>query len=375
MSVEPLERAATAVARDGRLTIEPVRDLHAARAEWTRLAQQSSNVFGTWEWADAWHRHIGSHTQLALAIARRADGSAAAVLPTCVVRGRPVRVVRFLGAGPGDQLGPICAPADQLAAAAALRRHVGATLGDSGLFLGERLWGDDPLGEQLGGIPIRRAASPVLRIDGRDLEQYLASQSRNFRSQWRRRERRVLRTHRVRYRLTEDRDRLESDMQTLMRLHAARWPQYQSGAFSGRRRLFHLEFAGRALENGWLRLWTLELDGRAAAAWYGLRYGGIDYYYQAGRDPAFDHLNVGFVLLCHSVRCAFEDGIEEYRFGLGDEPYKARFADRDPGLDTIAIASGAAGRLALAAIRVALAVPPGIRRSVRRLARAHPPRG
>jgi CelD/BcsL family acetyltransferase involved in cellulose biosynthesis len=345
----------------GHLTLEPVSDLAAARADWSRLAERAGNVFGTWEWADTWYRHLGAGAELAIALSRGQDGEAAAILPLCVARKRPVRVVRFLGAGPSDELGPLCAPADRPATATALRRHVAETLGDSGIFLGERLWGEHRLGAQLGATTVRATASPVLPISGRSFDDFLASRSRNFRNQVGRRERTVARNHRLEYRLTQDESRLEEDMRTLIRLHHAHWRHGESRAFSARRASFHLEFARQALGKGWLRLWTMELDGLPAAAWYGLRYGGIEFYYQAGRDPAFDKLHVGFVLLCHTIRCAFEDGMREYRFGQGGEPYKHRFAESDPGLDTVAITSGARGRLALAAIRSALRLPGRVR--------------
>jgi CelD/BcsL family acetyltransferase involved in cellulose biosynthesis len=352
---------------DDQPTVERVSDLAAARVEWTRLAAQAGNIFSTWEWAAAWHQHLGRGAELAIAIARRPTGEATAILPLSVVRKSPFRLVRFVGAGPADQLGPVCAPAERGDAAVALRLHVDEVLGGSGLFLGERVWGDAPLGPEFGGSVVRHAASPVLPILGASFDDFLASLSRNFRSQVRRRERNLYRAGTVAYRLTEDPDQLDADMHSLMRLHAARWSSGQSTSLSGPRAPFHLDFARRALENGWLRLWTLELDGSPVAAWYGLRYAGIEFYYQAGRDPAYDHLHVGFVLLCHTVRSAFEDGMREYRFGLGDEPYKSRFTEHDPGLDTIAIAAGARGRLALGAIHAALRMPDGARRAAWRL--------
>jgi CelD/BcsL family acetyltransferase involved in cellulose biosynthesis len=170
----------------------------------------------------------------------------------------------------------------------------------------------------------------------------------------RRSERRLIREHRLEYRLTTDPERLEHDLQVLIDLHRRRWRDGRSDAFAGPRRAFHLEFAREALEKGWLRLWTMILDGRPAAAWYGLRFGGLDHYYQSGRDPRLAPLRVGFVLLAHTIRSACEDGMSEYRFGLGDEAYKCRFCDHDPGLETVAVATGLRGRLGLASLRAGL---------------------
>ena len=350
-----------------RLSLERLPDLAGARSRWTRLAQQGGNVFGTWEWADCWYRHLGAGAELTIAAASRPDGETVAILPTYVARERPVRVTRFVGAGLSDELGPVCARSEISSAGAALRRHVRDTIGQAGLFVGERLWDEGPLRSSLHAVTLRHLASPILEMKGRTFEEFLASRSRNLRDQVRRRERKLLRDHGLSYRLTQAPDELERDMGILMRLHAARWSDGHSRVFDGRRASFHLDFASRALENGWLRLWTMELAGRPVASWYGFRFGGLETYYQAGRDPAFGSMNVGFVLLCHSIRCAFEDGMQSYRFGSGDEPFKSRFADPGPGLVTVAIASGVRGRISLAAMQAVLRTPDRLRVSLLQL--------
>jgi hypothetical protein len=85
-------------------------------------------------------------------------------------------------------------------------------------------------------------------------------------------------------------------LDTLMRLHAARWG---AGAFEGTAGAFHRDFAHRALDAGWLRLWLMEVDGRPVAAWYGFRFGGVDAFYQSGRDQSWDRYSVGSQLLVH----------------------------------------------------------------------------
>ncbi len=354
------------------MTIERASDLDAVREDWTRLALGQS-VFATWEWADAWSRHLGAGQELAIGVLRRNDGEASAILPLCLERRALLRLARFIGSGPADELGPVYAGAvGPSEVAAALRRHVGDTLSGDGLFLGERIGGSELVGRELSSAVVHRTASPVLPTHGASFDEFLASRSRNFRSQAGRHERKLHAAGSVSYRLTEDPDRLDADMRTLMGLHAARWGE--AGAFSRPRAAFHLDFARRALHNGWLRLWILELDHRPVAAWYGLRYGGIEFYYQAGRDPAYDSLHVGFVLLNHTIRCAFDDGMREYRLGRGGEPYKSRFAEHDPGLDTVAIAAGVRGGLALAGVKSMLRMPEGTRRAARRVATLLPQR-
>jgi CelD/BcsL family acetyltransferase involved in cellulose biosynthesis len=48
---------------------------------------------------------------------------------------------------------------------------------------------------------------------------------------------------------------------------------------------------------------------------------------------------VGFVLLCHTIRAAFEEKASEYDLLLGAEDYKARFATDSREVQTIALGS------------------------------------
>ena len=350
------------------LRIEPVEGLEPLRGDWERLAELSGDVFRTWEWAETWWRHFGQERRLLLSAGRDASGRVQAILPLYEARRRPLRLVRFLGYGASDRLGPICAPESIPAAADALRRALGQAPEHWDLFLGERLPSEEGWAPLLGSPPIRHKPSPVLTTEGKTWDEYMDSRSANFRSQVRRRERRLAREHEVRYRLVEDPGSLEREMDTLCRLHAARWDGESSGALSGRREAFHREFAARALERGWLRLWMLDVNGRTVAAWYGYRFGGVEWYYQAGRDPDWDDASVGSVLFVHTIREAFKDGMREYRLLRGGEGYKERFASADHGLDTIAWSQGALGRTAVAALRRAADLSPGARRRLSRLA-------
>jgi CelD/BcsL family acetyltransferase involved in cellulose biosynthesis len=121
-----------------------------------------------------------------------------------------------------------------------------------------------------------------------------------------------------------------------------------------------------AAGQGWLRLWFLEVDGEAVAALYGFRFAGIESYYQAGRDPAWNHHRVGFVLLAHAIREAAQDGVAEYRLLRGAEDYKLRFAVADPGLETVAVARGPLARAALPALAAARVAPGPLGRLARR---------
>ncbi len=296
--------------------------LDALRPAWDALAQRSGNLFATWEWADAWWRHLGAGRELRV----EADPTGRFILPLCR---EATGELRFIGHRDSDRLGPVCAPAEREGAAAALRT-IALTQGP---LVADDLPGDQDWPRLLDTEPLQRTSTPLLRLAGLDWEGWLASRSRNFREQVRARERRLLRAHDVRIRLT-DAARLDADMDALVALHETRW-QGLSGSLRGPREALQRDFARAALERGWLALRLLECDGRPVAALYAFRYAGAEWYYQAGRDPAWDRWSPGFVLLCAAIREAFADGLDEYRLLRGDEAYKNRFADADPGTVTI----------------------------------------
>src|SRR3954465_9481585 len=104
------------------LALEPLDGLSAAREEWTALAERAGNVFATWEWADAWWRIYGHDRPLALTACRNPAGGPIALPPPYPPAPGPVRMLRFIGHGPADQLGPVCAAEDRRSVADALKR-------------------------------------------------------------------------------------------------------------------------------------------------------------------------------------------------------------------------------------------------------------
>lgn len=328
-------------------TLQLVEDIGGLRDVWTELATLDANVFSTWEWATVWLRHLEGVRRLLVHVERDEEERVVMLLPLYLWSARPFRIARFLGHGPADQLGPL-ARGSRGDAVRALRNVVSQARLD--LLFAELLPGHAEWSGALGRRPLVRESSPKIAL-GSGWDAYLSTRSSNMRQQIRSRERRLHRRHEVRFRLSEDPARLQGDLTTLFDLHALRWGA--RSAFTRWER-FHREFAAVALERGWLRLWVLELDDRPAAAWYGFRFAGVESYYQAGRDPRRADEAVGFVLLAHTIREAASDGQREYRLLRGAEAFKRRFADDDPGLESVAIARGVRGRIASAAVEAGL---------------------
>src|SRR5205823_2576778 len=151
------------------------------------MVERSGSVFGTWEWASAWWRHFGGTAQPLVTRCRTPTGTTFALLPLYLARKRGLRVVRLIGHGPADELGPLCAPEDRRATADAIRLVLEDVRGD--VFLGEQLRAEQHWPQCLGASVRGSEPSPKLRLDGRDWEEFLAKRSKNFRGQVRRRER------------------------------------------------------------------------------------------------------------------------------------------------------------------------------------------
>jgi CelD/BcsL family acetyltransferase involved in cellulose biosynthesis len=233
------------------------------------------------------------------------------------------------------------------------------------VLLAEQVAGDQRFGDLTGAQLLYREASPVLRFGGDSWDEFLQGRGRNFRQQLRRFPRKLSEFGALSYRLASDPEHLQRDLDTLFRLHQQRW----GGAATHflRAAPFHHEFATQALHHGWLRLWFLEIDGRPVAALHGFRFAGAVSFYQAGRDPAFRHQPVGFVLLAHAVREALTDGLRECRFLRGGEVYKNRFATSDSGLETYGLPRGASAQFLLATATAARGHSLGLRRILDRL--------
>jgi CelD/BcsL family acetyltransferase involved in cellulose biosynthesis len=336
----------------GAARLELVDQLDPLREDWTRLAAAASgNIFATWEWNELWWRHYGRGRQLRVAVSRRDDADA--IVPLFVWSERPLRILRLIGHGQGDRLGPICGQDDVKTANQALHRALEADRHD--VFIGDWVAGDRDWARTLGGRVLRRTGYPIVPFANASWDEFLGSQSQRFRKKLRNTRNRLERVHEVAYRQA-DAASLERDLDTAFRLHRARFRTH-SCFFCGDHEPFQRDFAALALERGWLRLLLLELDGEPVCFEYGFTFQSAYFAYQGGRDPAWARHSVGFLAEIESIRRALEDGATEYRFLGGEEGYKYRFPIEDPRLETVAVPASSRGRVAAAALAGALHLP------------------
>lgn len=344
------------MAQAGAARVDFVEALDSLREDWTRLAQGSGNVFATWEWSQLWWRHYGRGRALHIAVSERND-ELEAIVPLFSWSSRPLRVLRLIGHGHGDCLGPICDREDDKTAKRVLRRALERQPHD--VFIGDWVASNRNWSRVLRGRVVRSTGYPILRFADASWDAFLAGQSQRFRKRARNLCNRIEREHDVVYRFA-DSTSLTRDLEVAFRLHRSRFGEHVGCNFCGSHEPFHRDFAAIALDQGWLRLLIMELDGKPVCFEYGFVFQNAYFAYQAGRDLTWDRYSVGFVLELECMRRALEEGAAEYRFLGGEEDYKYRFPTEDPRLETVVAPASLRGRAAAAGIHAVWGLPGGV---------------
>ncbi|AMT95077.1 hypothetical protein A2T55_16305 [Brevibacterium linens] len=312
---------------------------------WDRLAAHSQNIFQTRDFAEAWWAAYQPRGEMMVLVDRADD-------PQCILplyrRGKTVPLIRQIGHGPADELGPLTAPANRGLVTELLRSELDSDLRRGVLVLHdvpeEGLWN-----EHLNGELIRSTPGPSVDLSMGSWDDFLSSRSRSFRKEVRHQRNRIERDFTMSIRASTA-ETIEDDLNHLFRLHRMRWGSDAPFAKGEQAELIR-QFAYRCLYRGRLRLTIMELDGRPTAALLGLRFSGVHASWQSGRDPEFEQYSVGSVLMMDGIRAAADDGATEYRLLRGGESYKKRLADQPRNTCTLAVSRGPVGAMASRAAR------------------------
>src|SRR5439155_27166317 len=126
---------------------------------------------------------------------------------------------------------------------------------------------------------------PIVTLAGHTWESYLASLGASHRANFRRRLRALTKRFDMRFELIASGPARGEALAALVRFHGQRFGASGSTAFlSPALRAFHDDASRRAIDQGWLRLFVLRLDGAIAAVMYGFSYNNRFYFYQHGFD-------------------------------------------------------------------------------------------
>jgi CelD/BcsL family acetyltransferase involved in cellulose biosynthesis len=323
------------------LVIEEIRDVARFRAlkeEWNELlADSAANcIFLTWEWLYTWWCHLAEDRKLHLMLVRN-EGRLIALAPLSRRSGRwkrlmPFPALEFLGVGSvgSDYLDIIIRRGEERRAIAALAD----CLGENKLMVDFSQVAASAHAVELtqelkrrGWTMHRRPTDlcPYINLAGQTWESYLGILSPAHRYNLRRRLRNLDKRGSVSFERALSEEQCAEGIKSVVALHELRWKDRgQPGVFRDPRVVdFHRELSLLALQRGWLRLYTLRLDGKTVAAWYGFNYHGVISFYQTGFDPAWYKYSVGLVMMGLAIKAALEEGAQVYDFLRGDESYKS----------------------------------------------------
>lgn len=280
--------------------------------------------FQTWEWASLWWRHFGKGKR-AQVLCVQEGNETVGIAPLYASRTGMGRVVRWMGTGISDRLSIVASPEREWAVAEAVAEWLEAQPCADLHQIADGSW-MVRTAEARGWRVVEQEKCPYVVLP-ETWDAYWGSLSKKTRFNIGYAQRQMQKDFGKVHFDTAGAEELSGALDALFDLHTRRWRQRMlpGGFFHPRVRRFHREWAQCALQNGWLRLHTLRVEGAVRAVLYVFHFGRRAYYYLGGFDPALARYSMGTVLTAYAIRRAIEEGCVVFDFLRGDEPYKYRW--------------------------------------------------
>jgi CelD/BcsL family acetyltransferase involved in cellulose biosynthesis len=312
-------------------------------ARWNALLDRARlpSLFLTWQWQTEWSRAFAADRPQQILAATDADGTLAGVLP--LYEDGPGRQRILGGVDVSDYLDLIAVAGREEEVWHALLQHRSAQLAEWDLH-GIRAASVTATvvpalvaGYGLRATVEREDRCPVLALP-KSWDEYLGRLSGKDRHELRRKMRRLERelpgaTARPHAEVAGW-DEAMTRFLTLHRLSKVGKARFMDETMECFFRSATATLAGK----GWARLWFLDFEGAAVAAFLCTEYAGSVGLYNSGFDPARGQLAPGIVLLAHVIRDAIERGLPTFDFLRGEEPYKYGFGPSPEDVLNIRIA-------------------------------------
>ncbi len=328
--------------------IDRIEDLDPYLAGWDELARLAGRPLCRPAWMLGWWRGRSearprSPGTLRVVVVVDADGLAAIAPGFVVGAGTPVPCYRLLADGSGWNLAPVLRPGASAETMAELARGLGLARPKAAWLAFGTVDAASPWPFALAeawsprGAWIHRTrsvASAVIEVRG-SFDAWLESRNRRWRADYLRVRRRLLDSGAVIRRTTRV-EEVEPDLASFVRLHQLRWEGrslWLDSAVEAAVRAAALEL----LESGDLRVWLVEVDGRAIAAAIFAAAGGEVHYVASGFDRRAARHAPGFVAALAGIEEAFDGADSLVDLGYGGQPYKRLLADRERELATYRI--------------------------------------
>jgi CelD/BcsL family acetyltransferase involved in cellulose biosynthesis len=319
--------------------IDSEQGLESIEDEWSLLLQQSSSdtIFLTWEWIKAWWGSYGAGRRLWILKVER-DGNLVGLAPFYQEEFRRFGIFEYRGVyliGDGssdsDYLDLISKRDEEEFVARSIVKHLLKHQDQwDVLFLNEIpessphfQWLRKCAGERRWYWEEAEAPCTYVALPS-DWNEYLRSLKPRVRTKIRSLSSRLEQNFKVEFNCCERSHELESRLESLFCLHNLRWQEDgREGVFmSPAKRRFYAEMSTRFLERGWLRLYSLSLNGSYVAHQFCFEYRNRIFLLQEGFDPTLAEHGVGNVLRAYVFRDCIDRKIAVYDFLGGVTPHK-----------------------------------------------------
>ncbi len=170
-------------------------------------------------------------------------------------------------------------------------------------------------------------SAPFLELSG-NTDDFLASKSRNFRSNLRRKEKRLAKAGDLQVQVVTRPGEVDKALAAIMAIENDSWKFQEGTAITSTPAVerFYRTLAKEMACRGWLRLYVMTLDGNPVAYDYGLLFEGCYSMLKTSYREQCKYLSPGVVLRWFVVRDLFEVGCKEHDFMWGMEPYKIQWS-------------------------------------------------
>lgn len=327
-------------------TIDQIEDAETLVEAWDVLAEESSaQPTMTPGFALNWWRHMGKG-ELALLIARDAQGDLRALAPLHHRRLTGIRTARWLGHGSGVIGHVVAMPDDRLVRAAMweaiTRRFSSAELVD----VAERDW------EMLEGLPVLRSdlnRCPTATMEpGWTMEDYLAGGIRKrARRELARTRKRLVDGHATsEIRCGSSWLEVEALLLMVQKIYdaaEAEWPRLHT--LAGKHRTFFRSMLRDAANRGRLDVLVASVNGEPAAFDMMISVGEAGHAILGRYDPSAREWGVGHLLIEAMAARVLERGLQVLNLQLGDDQYKRAWTDGGEDLVRIVTARHGASKL------------------------------
>jgi CelD/BcsL family acetyltransferase involved in cellulose biosynthesis len=326
-------------------TITLTHDTHAIqnlRDEWIDLHNRSAarGAALSWHWINIWWKHFNQTGELWLMQAHDSQQRLVGIAPLIKTQHQPKygfawRQIEFIGAsthhehldfivqsGSEEQVVPVFL--DKLLE----QRKEWDVLHLSGLTETKTLDVLEASGQDWLANPKREMVAPFTTLPS-DPEKWMSSLSRNRRWKLRRNVKQLNEEFPDNWsiQMVDEPQKIDEALDIMVRLHQAKWAALgKPGAFNnGERTPYYRDLLHCFHEQGWLRLYRMDLGGKPATVLFMYHYRGRAYNQIAGLDESLTEVPIGHVLTQRSIEEAIKDGLDEYSFMWGEEPYKYSF--------------------------------------------------